>query len=72
MRVIVIAPGAVETELLGHTTSSEIKAGYESWKKDMGGVLEADDIARTVLFAYQQPQNVCVREIVVAATRQQP
>ncbi|TCI05150.1 SDR family oxidoreductase [Corallincola luteus] len=72
VRVIVIAPGAVETELLSHTTSEEIKAGYEDWKESMGGVINPDDIARTALFAYQQPQNMCIREIVVAATRQQP
>jgi len=72
VRVITIAPGAVETELLSHTTSDEIKAGYDSWKEEMGGVLVADDIARAVTFAYQQPQNVCIREIVLAPTRQQP
>lgn len=71
VRVTTIAPGAVETELLSHTTSSEIKAGYDSWKESMGGVINADDIARSALFVYQQPQNVCIREIVIAATRQQ-
>ena len=72
VRIITVAPGAVETELLSHTTSSEIKAGYESWKDNMVGVINPDDIARPVLFAYQQPQNVCIREIVIAATRQEP
>lgn len=72
VRVITIAPGAVETELLSHTTSAEIVAGYESWKQDMGGVLAADDVANAVIYAYQQPQNVCIREIVLAATRQEP
>ncbi|MCV6611196.1 MAG: SDR family oxidoreductase [Amphritea sp.] len=72
VRVITIAPGAVETNLLSHTTSDAIKAGYEEWKESMGGVISADDIARSTLFVYQQPQNVCIRELVVAATRQQP
>ena len=72
VRVITIAPGAVETELLSHTTSDEIKSGYEEWKESMGGAIVADDIARATLFAYQQPQNLCIREIVLAATRQQP
>lgn len=72
VRVTTIAPGAVETELLSHTTSEEIIQGYEDWKESMGGVLAADDIARAVTYAYQQPQGVCVREIVIAATRQQP
>ena len=39
----------------------------------MGGtVLSADDVASAIAYAYQQPQHVCIREIVLAATRQQP
>jgi NADP-dependent 3-hydroxy acid dehydrogenase YdfG len=70
VRVMTICPGAVETELLSHTTSDEIKEGYESWKESMGGVLVADDIARTATFMYSQPQNINIREVVIAATRQ--
>ncbi|VVN45729.1 SDR family oxidoreductase [Pseudomonas fluorescens] len=73
VRVITIAPGAVETELLSHTTDDAIKTGYQAWKQDMGGtVLSADDVASAIRYAYEQPQNVCIREIVLAATRQQP
>ncbi|WP_041955413.1 SDR family oxidoreductase [Vibrio parahaemolyticus] len=72
VRVTTIAPGAVETELLSHTTSQDIKDGYDAWKVDMGGVLAADDVARAVMFAYQQPQNACIREIALAPTKQQP
>ena len=72
VRVVVIAPGAVETELLSHTTSDAIKANYENWKTDMGGVLCAEDIANAISYAYNQPEGVCIREIVIAATRQQP
>ncbi|MGY2293168.1 SDR family oxidoreductase [Pseudomonas sp. SDO528_S397] len=74
VRVITIAPGAVETELLSHTTDDAIKTGYEAWKQnDMGGiVLSPDDVAAAIAYAYQQPQHVCIREIVLAATRQQP
>ncbi|MFK4820358.1 SDR family oxidoreductase [Ochrobactrum quorumnocens] len=72
VRVVTIAPGAVETELLSHTNDAGIKAGYEAWKKDMGApVLSADDVARAIVYAYDQPQGVCIREIVLAATRQQ-
>lgn len=72
VRVTTIAPGAVETELLSHTSSQAIKDGYNEWKHEMGGVLAADDIARAVEFAYNQPQNVCVREIALAPTKQEP
>lgn len=73
VRVVTIAPGAVETELLGHTTDEGIKEGYQAWKAEMGGqVLSAEDVAAAIAYAYQQPQHVCIREIVLAATRQQP
>ena len=72
VRVTTIAPGAVETELLGHTTDPDIKTGYEAWKAEMGGkVLAAEDVANAIHYAYAQPDGVCVREIVLAATRQQ-
>lgn len=72
VRVITIAPGAVETSLLSHTTDEDIKSGYQTWKQEMGGVvLSSEDVANTVRFAYAQHQNVCIREIVLAATRQQ-
>ncbi len=72
VRLVTIAPGVVETELLSHTTSDEIKLDYENWKKETGSVLEAHDIALAILYAYTQPQNVCVREIMVAPTHQEP
>ncbi|WP_317204498.1 SDR family oxidoreductase [Janthinobacterium sp.] len=70
VRVITIAPGATDTELLGHTSDEGIKRGYQEWKEQMGGVLAAGDVAVAILYAYRQPQNVCIREIVLAATRQ--
>lgn len=70
VRVMNISPGAVETELLSHTTNDEIKAGYEDWKVEIGGVLVAKNIADTAEFLYSQPQNVCIREVVIAATGQ--
>lgn len=72
IRVTTIAPGAVETELLSHTTSKDIKSNYEKWKEEIGGALDAHHVCKAILFAYQQPQNVCIREIALAATAQQP
>lgn len=72
VRVITIAPGAVETELLSHTTSQEIIDGYELWKESMDGVLAPQDVANAISYAYAQPQHVCLREIVLTATKQQP
>ncbi len=72
VRVSTIAPGAVETELLSHTTSKDIVNGYQAWKEEMGGVLMPDDIAQAVEYVYAQPQQVCIREVVLAPTMQQP
>jgi len=72
VRVMSICPGAVETELLSHTTSDTIINDYEAWKESMGGVLVPDDIARAAAFMYAQPQNVNIRDITITATRQQP
>ena len=72
VRVVTIAPGAVETELLSHTSDAEIIKGYEDWKESMNGVIIPDDIDRPIEFVYSQPQNVNIRELVIAATRQEP
>lgn len=71
VRVITIAPGVVETELLSHTTSKEIVDNYQKWKTQMGQPLHSEDVAQSILFAFQQPQRVCIREIVLCATRQE-
>lgn len=71
VRMTVIAPGVVETELLSHTTDAAIVDGYKQWKAStIEQGLNPDDIARAIEFAYTQPQNVCIREIVIADTRQ--
>ncbi len=70
VRMIIIAPGVVETELLSHTTSDAIIDGYTDWKSTIGGGLQSDDIANAISYAYNQPQHVCIREIVIAPTAQ--
>ncbi len=71
VRVMRICPGAVDTELVGHTTSDEIKKGYYSWKESLGvGSITAEDVAKTIKFAYELPQGVNLREIQIADTKQ--
>lgn len=70
VRLIVLAPGVVETPLLSHTSDEGIKSDYNQWKETINGGLDADKIADCALFAYQMPQEVCVREIVIAKTKQ--
>ena len=71
VRVAMVAPGAAETELLTHVTDDEALSDYESWKKTMGGItLDPVHVAEAVKFIYDMPQEVNIREIDIAATRQ--
>ncbi|MGL4624948.1 MAG: SDR family oxidoreductase [Culicoidibacterales bacterium] len=70
VRLITIAPGVVETPLLSHTTDAEIVSDYEAWKETIEAGLEPQTVADCVTFAYNQPQSVCIREIVLAKTKQ--
>lgn len=71
VRVITIAPGVVETPLLSHTTDEGIKENYNEWKKTIESGLNPNKIASCIEFAYNQPQDVCIREIVIAKTKQE-
>lgn len=70
VRLIVIAPGVVETALLSHTTDEEIKKNYNIWKESINMGLDPKQISDCIMFAYNMPQDVCVREIVIAKTKQ--
>ena len=70
VRIIVIAPGVVETNLLSHTTDENIKSDYIEWKRSIGNGLNASDVVNCIEFAYNMPQDICVREIVIAKTKQ--
>lgn len=69
IRVVTIAPGSVETEILSHTTDDGVKAGYQAFK-DSIEVLIPEDVAEAVVYAYRQPQRVTIREVLLAATSQ--
>lgn len=71
VRVLSVCPGAVDTELLGHTTDEAIIDGYNEWKNSVGAVnITADDVATTIKFAYELPQAVSLREIIITDTQQ--
>jgi NADP-dependent 3-hydroxy acid dehydrogenase YdfG len=71
IRVCVIAPGMVETELLDSTTEQDIKQDYLTYKESIGGAIDAIHVARSIWSMYQMPQDICVRELVIAPTRQE-
>ncbi|WP_125711559.1 SDR family oxidoreductase [Companilactobacillus kedongensis] len=71
VRVMLVAPGAAETELLTHVTDDSALSEYEDWKQSMGGItLDPKHVAETVKFMYDMPQEVNIREVDIAATRQ--
>jgi len=72
VRLINIAPGMVYTELLDHGCEEEARKGWMDYAEQIGGALKPDSIAQSVLFSYQMPQEVCVREIVICPTGQEP
>ncbi|KZK94731.1 MULTISPECIES: SDR family oxidoreductase [unclassified Pseudovibrio] len=70
VRVITIAPGLVETPLPSSTRDAKIREDYEEQKRQIGGALDPQNVADATLFAYNQPQTVNIRELVITATRQ--
>lgn len=72
VRVSLVSPGAAETELLTHVTSEQSLSDYNSWKESMGGLtLDPVKVAETIFFIYNMPQEVTIREVSIAATKQQ-
>lgn len=71
VRVLLLSPGAAETDLLSHTTDEGLKENYGQWKASMGGVtLDPSLVAASALQMYKLPQAVSIRELVIAATAQ--
>lgn len=70
VRVMVIEPGMGNTDIW-QNTSGHIKESFDTVIDKMGGSLDPDELARTVRFMYELPQEVCLREIVIAPTQQQ-
>lgn len=71
VRISMVAPGAAETELLTHVTDQNALVDYGEWKKSMGGItMDPKHVAESVKFIYDMPQAVNIRELAIAATRQ--
>jgi NADP-dependent 3-hydroxy acid dehydrogenase YdfG len=68
IRVTIIEPGAVETELPNHITD-------EDARESLGGlldleILQSEDIAGAIVYAVTQPARVSVNEILIRPTQQ--
>lgn len=69
VRVVVIEPGFVSTELTSHITDPVMQAAAKSMAESMR-TLDPDDIAAAVLYAVTQPDHVAVNEILIRPTDQ--
>ncbi len=69
IRVTIVSPGAVETELTSTITDEDVLDAF----KNFGGMklLQAQDIANAIAYAVEQPAHVDVNEILIRP-RQQP
>ncbi|WP_394829416.1 SDR family oxidoreductase [Pendulispora albinea] len=69
VRVSVIEPGLVETELQGHVTDDTANQWFESARKSFSW-LASDDIAETIAFATALPRHVNIERLTVLPTQQ--
>ena len=68
VRVIVVEPGAVATELPDHITHDETKQGVDAFYESTA--ISAEDIAEVIAFAVSRPRGVSLNEILVRPTAQ--
>ncbi|RWN02281.1 MAG: SDR family oxidoreductase [Mesorhizobium sp.] len=70
VRVVVLSPGVIETEVLSGVLDPQTLANYKANKLRIGGGIGPEHVADLMLHAYQLPQNALVQEIVITPTRQ--
>jgi len=69
VRVMVIEPGAVETELTDHITHAETKAASKEYTRSLA--IKSEDIAEVIAFAVSRPKRMTLNEILVRPTGQE-
>ena len=70
IRVSVIEPGVVETELREHIGHDATQKAINDWASSMRQ-LQSDDVARAIVFCVTQPPHVCINEILMRPTDQE-
>jgi NADP-dependent 3-hydroxy acid dehydrogenase YdfG len=71
VKVTVVEPGYVATELQGHNTHPMVLQAMEKMRQDIKDPLEAEDIAEAILYAIGGPERVAVNEVLVRPSGQQ-
>jgi NADP-dependent 3-hydroxy acid dehydrogenase YdfG len=69
VRVIVVEPGAVDTELPDHITHGETKSAVEEMYEATS--IAPEDIAEIIAFAVSRPRSVSLNEVLVRPTGQE-
>ena len=69
IRVIVVEPGFVDTELQGHNRD-DVREVLEARREEIGDVLAPEDIADGILYAVSRAPHVSVNEVLIRPTRQ--
>src|SRR5215213_8228067 len=68
VRVSIVGPGAVDTELPDHITDEDAREGLSGLMNLER--LQAEDIAEAIVYAVTQPERVSVNEILIRPTQQ--
>jgi NADP-dependent 3-hydroxy acid dehydrogenase YdfG len=68
IRVTVIEPGAVATELTSHITHDETREATEAFVNELA--IRPEDIAEVIVFAVTRPRRMTLNEILVRPTAQ--
>jgi clavulanate-9-aldehyde reducatase len=71
VRVTIIEPGFVETELQGHNEGNPIVMEAIDKMREQMDPLQASDIADAIAYALTRPQHVAINEVLIRPTKQQ-
>jgi clavulanate-9-aldehyde reducatase len=70
IRVTIIEPGFVETELQGHNSGNPIVMEAMENMREQIDPLQASDIADAITHALTRPQHVAINEVLIRPTKQ--
>jgi NADP-dependent 3-hydroxy acid dehydrogenase YdfG len=70
IRVTIIEPGFVETELQGHNEGNPIVMEAMEKMREQVDPLQATDIADAIAYALTRPEHVAINEVLIRPTKQ--